>query len=151
VTSAHFEWNYTTFLNILFILLAVAVYWLSKNKKRFGGGEGYAIDPACGMQVRMSDAPATAVIAGTTYYFCSDRCHERYTSGAKHEPTCKSLTPVGAATATAVDPVCGMTVDTTDAAAIRNHDGVTYFFCSSGCATTFDTNPDPYIHHEVKR
>jgi YHS domain-containing protein len=76
VTSAHFEWNYTTFLNILFILLAVAVYWFSKNKKRFGGGEGYAIDPSCGMQVRISDAPATAVIDGTTHYFCSDRCHD---------------------------------------------------------------------------
>jgi uncharacterized membrane protein YraQ (UPF0718 family)/YHS domain-containing protein len=87
VTSAHFEWNYTTFLNILFVLLAVAVYWLSKNKKRFGGGEDYAIDPVCGMQVRMSDAPATAVIDGTTYYFCSDRCHDRSTSGAKNEPT----------------------------------------------------------------
>ncbi|MHB1511358.1 MAG: YHS domain-containing protein [Acidimicrobiales bacterium] len=157
VTSAHFELNYTTFLNIVFILLAVAVYWLSKSKKRFGGGEGYAIDPVCGMQVRMSDSPATAIIDGTTHYFCSDRCHDRYTSGVKHEPTSGSVTPiallarpsVGAATATAVDPVCGMTVGTAHAAATRDHDGVTYYFCNPGCATSFDANPDQYIHREV--
>jgi hypothetical protein len=123
VTSAHFEWNYTTFLNILFILLAVAVYWFSKNKKRFGGGEGYAIDPVCGMQVRMSDAPATAVIDGTTYYFCSDRCHDRYTSGANAEPPSRTVTPIALmakasprSITTAIDPVCGMTVETTHAA-----------------------------------
>ena len=157
VTSAHFEWNYTTFLNMVFILLAVAVYWLSKNKKRFGGGEGYAIDPICGMQVRMTDAPATAVIDGTTYYFCSDRCRDRYTSGSKRDLTGVTITPiavrarptVGAATATAVDPVCGMTVETAHAAATRDHDDVTYFFCNPGCATTFDANPEQYIHDEV--
>lgn len=159
VTSAHFEWNYTTYLNILFILLAVGVYWLSKNKKRFGGGEGYAIDPVCGMQVRMSDAPAKAVIDGTAHYFCSDRCHDRYTSGAKNEATCRVVTPIalmakpttGIAIATAIDPVCGMTVDTVHAAATRNHDGVTYYFCNPRCATSFDANPDQYIHHEVTK
>jgi YHS domain-containing protein len=164
VTPAHFQWNYTTYLNIFFILLAVAVYWLSKNKRRFGGGDGYAIDPVCGMQVRISDAPATAIIDGTTHYFCSDRCHDRYTAGVKNEPTSKVVMPIAlmaqptapVSTSTAIDPVCGMTVDTAHAAATRDHDsfvrqcqcGVTYYFCNPGCATTFDANPDQYIHHE---
>jgi YHS domain-containing protein/uncharacterized membrane protein YraQ (UPF0718 family) len=157
VTSAHFEWNYTTYLNILFIALAIGVWWLARNKKRFGGGEGYAIDPVCGMQVRMADAPASAVIDGTTHYFCSDRCHSRYTSGQKAtstsghtmRPIPLTATPSQASTTTAVDPVCDMTVDTAHAAAHREHDGVTYSFCGQGCAKKFDANPDHYIH-EVK-
>jgi YHS domain-containing protein/uncharacterized membrane protein YraQ (UPF0718 family) len=158
VTSAHFEWNYTTFLNILFLVLAVGVWWLARNKKRFGGGTGYAIDPACGMQVRKADAPATAVVNGDTLYFCSDRCHSRYTSGQKtatphgHSMTVLPLaakpSPVSSAT-TAVDPVCGMTVDTTQAAAHRDNHNVTYYFCSLGCAQTFDTRPDHYSIREV--
>ncbi len=157
VTSAHFEWNYTTFLNILFILVAVAVYWLSKNKKRFGGGEGYAIDPVCAMQVRTSDAPATAVIDGTTYYFCSDRCHSRYTSGKENgKPGVNEVTQIiltakpSETPSSAVDPVCGMTVNSNHAADHRDHDGMRYFFCSPGCATAFDANRDEYIRHEMK-
>ena len=158
VTSAHFEWNYTTFLNMLFILLAVAVYWLSKNKWRFGGGEGYAIDPVCGMQVRMSDAPGTAVADGMTHYFCSDRCRDRFSAGSRSNLTSSTMTPsslgprsaAGAAT-TAIDPVCGMTVETAHAAATRDHDDVTYFFCNPGCATAFDANPAQYVNHEVTK
>jgi YHS domain-containing protein len=158
VTSAHFEWNYTTFLNILFLVLAVGVWWLARNKKRFGGGTGYAIDPSCGMQVRMADAPATAVVNGDTLYFCSDRCHSRYTSGQKtatqdgYPMTVLPLTATSsqaASATTAVDPVCGMTVDTTHAAAHRDYADVTYSFCSLGCAQTFDGGPDHYIIHEV--
>jgi len=160
VTAAHFEWNYTTFLNVVFILLAIAVWWLARNRKRFGGGEGYAIDPVCGMQVRTSDAPASAVVDGTTYHFCSDRCRSRFLTGRSEEaPGTHQVTPIahiakpspGPATIDVVDPVCGMTVDPDHAAAHRDHAGVTYSFCNPGCATTFDANPDHYIDHEVKR
>ncbi|MFI5286182.1 MAG: XdhC family protein [Candidatus Dormibacteria bacterium] len=37
----------------------------------------------------------------------------------------------------AVDPVCGMTVDTKDSAHTAIHDGQTYFFCCSGCREQF--------------
>ena len=96
VTSAHFEWNYTTFLNIIFILLAATVWWLARSKERFGGGTGYAIDPVCGMQVRKSDAPATIIIDGTTQYFCSDRCLTRYSANRDADPASgqmKSMAP----------------------------------------------------------
>jgi len=46
--------------------------------------------------------------------------------------------------ATAVDPICGMTVDPKSAAASREHDGVTFHFCSPGCAATFDADPHRY-------
>jgi YHS domain-containing protein len=39
---------------------------------------------------------------------------------------------------TAVDPVCGMTVSKASPAATRTFDGVTYYFCSTGCAEAFD-------------
>ena len=49
-------------------------------------------------------------------------------------------------TAKVVDPVCGMKIDPTDAAATRDHDGTTIYFCSKGCAETFDADPHRYAH-----
>jgi uncharacterized membrane protein YraQ (UPF0718 family)/YHS domain-containing protein len=77
IVDAHFAWNYTTFLDIAALIGFGVLYWLYRNRARFGGGEGYAIDPICGMQVRTADAPASAVVNGERYYFCSDHCRER--------------------------------------------------------------------------
>jgi hypothetical protein len=157
VTSAHFEWNYTTYLNIIFLLLALAVWWLARNKTRFGGGDGYAIDPVCGMQVRTADAPASAVVDGTTSYFCSDRCRNRFLSGRSEEvPGTQQVATMTLAAnpspgqPTVVDPVCRMPLDPDHAAAHRDHHGVTYSFCSPGCASAFDTDPDHHSNPEVK-
>jgi Cu+-exporting ATPase len=46
--------------------------------------------------------------------------------------------------ATAIDPVCGMTVDPATAASHR-HDGTTYFFCNPRCLEKFKANPDRYL------
>jgi uncharacterized membrane protein YraQ (UPF0718 family)/YHS domain-containing protein len=78
IVSTHFEWNYTTFLNIFFFAVFAVLYWLYRNRERPGGGRGYAIDPVCGMQVRTADAPATAVHAGDRHFFCSDGCREHF-------------------------------------------------------------------------
>ncbi len=45
-----------------------------------------------------------------------------------------------------IDPVCGMKIDPARAAATREHDGQTFFFCSTGCAKTFDADPHRYGH-----
>jgi Cu+-exporting ATPase len=42
------------------------------------------------------------------------------------------------------DPVCGMTVTPDGAAASREVGGITYYFCSTACANTFDADPDRY-------
>jgi P-type Cu+ transporter len=42
------------------------------------------------------------------------------------------------------DPVCGMTVDPATAPACRSDGTGTTYFCSSGCAATFDANPGHY-------
>ncbi|HEX4493966.1 MAG TPA: permease [Acidimicrobiia bacterium] len=78
MVDSHFAWNYTTFLNIAFLALAAYLYWLYRNRARFGGGEGYAIDPVCGMQVQTANAPASRVHEGSRHYFCSDHCADRF-------------------------------------------------------------------------
>jgi len=39
-----------------------------------------------------------------------------------------------------------MSVDPSSAAATREHDGVTFYFCSPGCAAAFDADPHRYGH-----
>ena len=45
----------------------------------------------------------------------------------------------------AVDPVCGMQVDTTKARATRDYRGKTYYFCCEGCAKKFADEPEKYL------
>jgi uncharacterized protein len=78
IVSTHFAWNYTTFLNIAALATFAVLYWLYRNRERLGGGQGYAIDPVCGMQVEIANAPGRAIHGGHTYYFCADRCRERF-------------------------------------------------------------------------
>ncbi|MEO9224246.1 MAG: permease [Acidimicrobiales bacterium] len=78
IVMTSFKWNYTTFLNIAFLAAFAVLYWLYRNRERFGGGQGYAIDPMCGMQVRIGNAPAQRKHDGRDVYFCSDHCAERF-------------------------------------------------------------------------
>jgi uncharacterized protein len=78
VAPAHFAWDYTTYLNIVALVLFGVLYWAYRNRERLGGGSGYAIDPVCGMQVETSTAPSTLVYSGQAVYFCSDHCRHRF-------------------------------------------------------------------------
>jgi uncharacterized protein len=87
VAPANFSWNYTTYLNLVFLALFGVLYWLYRNGARLGAGVRYARDPVCGMQVETAQAPATVADAGERHYFCSDRCAERFEStraGTEH-------------------------------------------------------------------
>src|SRR5438067_1973271 len=44
--------------------------------------------------------------------------------------------------AMAIDPVCGMRVDTADAAATAEYEGKTYYFCSQACHDAFLSDPN---------
>ncbi|MFQ6114556.1 MAG: cation transporter, partial [bacterium] len=46
----------------------------------------------------------------------------------------------------ALDPVCGMTVDEKNAAAISEYDGTTIYFCAEACKKKFEANPDEYLN-----
>jgi Cu+-exporting ATPase len=49
------------------------------------------------------------------------------------------------ATAGAIDPVCGMTVDPHTAKHRADYRGHTYYFCSAGCRTKFVAEPQRYL------
>ncbi|MEA2476199.1 MAG: uncharacterized protein QOC87_398 [Actinomycetota bacterium] len=84
IVHTGFALNYTSVLNVLFLGAFGVLYWLYRNRERFGGGEGYANDPTCGMQVEIATAPARAVVSGTTYYFCSDGCRDQFLASQGH-------------------------------------------------------------------
>jgi xanthine dehydrogenase accessory factor len=52
--------------------------------------------------------------------------------------------------AEAVDPVCGMTVAATAASHPLAHDGVTYYFCGTGCRRKFELDPAAYRTRETR-
>jgi uncharacterized membrane protein YraQ (UPF0718 family)/YHS domain-containing protein len=78
IVTAHFEWNYTTVLNIVFLAIFGLLYWTYRNRGRLGGGRGYALDPVCGMQIESAHAPASLEHDDRRLYFCSDRCRDRF-------------------------------------------------------------------------
>ena len=78
VVPTGFAWDYTTYLNIVFLALFGALYWMYRNRERFGAGGRYARDPVCGMQVETAQAPATLELDGRRHYFCSDHCAGRF-------------------------------------------------------------------------
>jgi uncharacterized membrane protein YraQ (UPF0718 family)/YHS domain-containing protein len=82
LSSDQLTWNYTTILNVLFLVVAVAGWWLARHRERFGGGAGYAYDPVCGMQVSTVDAPARLADGDGYRYFCSERCREQFARDA---------------------------------------------------------------------
>ena len=45
----------------------------------------------------------------------------------------------------AKDPVCKMDVDDKKAKFKSDYKDKTYYFCNSGCKSTFDKNPSKYI------
>ena len=82
-------WNYTSWLNLAALAVFAVLYWLYRNRERFGGGVGYATDPVCGMQVETANAPATATHHGRRYHFCSDHCAQRF----RADPDAHATTP----------------------------------------------------------
>jgi YHS domain-containing protein/uncharacterized membrane protein YraQ (UPF0718 family) len=139
VAPTSFQWNYTTFLNIAFVVVAAGLYWLYRNRDRLGGGQGFALDPVCGMQVRTADAPAHSDWQGRRFWFCSDRCQQRFDAEPARYTSAKET--ASADPAPALDPVCGMRVDPASAASHRSYAGTEWYFCSVGCAEAFDADP----------
>jgi uncharacterized membrane protein YraQ (UPF0718 family) len=95
IVPAHFSWNYTTFLNIAFLGLAAVVYWL--YRQRSTGGQ-YAQDPVCGMQVERAHPGDTREHSGTTVFFCSPRCAERFDKDPTRYADKQAFEPMGAGT-----------------------------------------------------
>ena len=43
------------------------------------------------------------------------------------------------------DPVCGMQIESDDAAGTIEHQGTTYSFCSQACHDAFEADPGSYV------
>ena len=43
------------------------------------------------------------------------------------------------------DPVCGMNIDSEEAAGTAEYQGTTYYFCSQVCHDAFVANPSEYV------
>ena len=50
----------------------------------------------------------------------------------------------------AIDPVCGMTVNPSTAAASLEHEGKKYYFCNPHCARKFQSDPGRYLHPQAR-
>jgi uncharacterized protein len=78
VVPDRFQWNYTTFLNLAFLVVLGVLFWLYRSRRTDGSDGRYATDPVCGMQVEKANAPAHLVHDGADVWFCSDGCYARY-------------------------------------------------------------------------
>lgn len=45
----------------------------------------------------------------------------------------------------ALDPVCGMSVEIANAQHATTHEGTHYYFCSPGCKSSFEADPEKYL------
>lgn len=131
------------------------------------------IDPVCGMTVDPATAAGTFEHNGKTYYFCNPHCQHKFSADPEtylNKPPqlsqmhaapvmvqlggkTKSLPvmmPMQAAatitTETHIDPVCGMTVQPATAAAKHDHQGKTYYFCSTHCLHKFSAAPESVLN-----
>ncbi len=119
-----------------------------------------ATDPVCGMTVDPATARGVAQYQGDTYCFCSPGCMHRFTAEpAKYlAPDYKPGSPAAggpvqispAVRVVHKDPVCGMTVDASKAAASLEHEGKLYHFCCKGCAVKFKADPGKYLSPSYK-
>jgi xanthine dehydrogenase accessory factor len=91
---------------------------------------------------------ASGSLAGEARATGTTAATDAVTSEAVTTGTAASGTAPSAAEAT--DPVCGMTVPATPASRPLTHDGVTYYFCGSGCRREFEQDPHRYAKKETR-
>lgn len=128
------------------------------------------IDPVCGMTVTDASKPHT-LYADQTYYFCCQGCLTKFTAAPEQylkleesqhtQPTKKSsccAPPVSVQSAksccgssapsksehTEIDPVCGMSVETSTPLKTEYKDK-SYYFCNPSCLTKFEADAEFYL------
>ncbi|MFD1437658.1 heavy metal translocating P-type ATPase [Acinetobacter terrae] len=123
-------------------------------------------DPVCGMQVK-TDSKFHAQFKSQDYYFCSESClnkfnqqPEQYLQISQKASSCCASTAKAAVEekkssccggthpssshSSEIDPVCGMSVDTsTDLK--TDYQGETYYFCNPSCLEKFKADPEFYL------
>jgi YHS domain-containing protein/uncharacterized membrane protein YraQ (UPF0718 family) len=170
-------WNYTTVLDIAFLVLMAVMAWrfvttggiemLRAHARRPETGAKLVQDPVCGMSVDPATASEQIEYVGTTHYFCSAGCRSKFEkdparyaaqamqvghAGHLGQSLVMAATPGGhmERQTSAIDPVCGMSVDPNNAEYRSFQGGETYYFCSAGCKEAFDKDPGKYIARPKK-
>ncbi|MBI4824297.1 MAG: heavy metal translocating P-type ATPase [Nitrospirae bacterium] len=111
------------------------------------------IDPVCGMTIEDTSSKGKSTYKGTTYYFCSTMCKERFDKDPESflgkKPLIKpKMTKVSSMEALisetkkaigemAKDPICGMVIPK-ERSIKREMAGRQYYFCSEDCVRTFE-------------
>jgi len=129
------------------------------------GGGAKAIDPVCGMSVDPQKTAHRASYRGQDYFFCCNGCRAKFEADPEKylapKPAVAASVGCGCgshgnhdahdhaglapSSATAIDPVCGMSVDPQKTTHRTNYQGKDYFFCSGGCKTKFEADPQKYL------
>jgi uncharacterized membrane protein YraQ (UPF0718 family)/YHS domain-containing protein len=79
IAPERFAWDHTTFLNIGFGLVFIAL--LAIRRTGAAAITAHATDPVCGMQVDRANPGATADLDAERLFFCSPHCRDRYLRG----------------------------------------------------------------------
>ena len=108
----------------------------------------------------MTVDPATAagsyVHDGTTYYFCSKGCLQKFIAKSESKPTPVPVQigrhkhdhhdqMISVQDGTHIDPVCGMKVDPAHAAGEYEYAGTKYYFCAIKCKERFAADPESFL------
>ncbi len=91
---------------------------------------------------------AVAILAELVQLRAAGTLSER--KPAEREPASAAGPASVTGPAEATDPVCGMTVATGKAGRPLESGGVTLYFCSAGCRSEFQANPDSYARKETR-
>jgi uncharacterized membrane protein YraQ (UPF0718 family)/YHS domain-containing protein len=118
-------WNYTTFLDIVSLVLMAVLAWRFVTTGGIEMLRAHARRPSTEVEP-VGHLAHSHVMAATP-------------GGEMERPT------------SAIDPVCGMTVDPERAEYRSFQKGETYYFCSAGCKKTFDKDPAKYIGRGEKQ
>lgn len=154
--SSNTEVTMTRFLRMV-LVLSVVMFGIVIFSSAQQSNEETVTCAVSGEQMKKSEAKGSLEYEGNTYYFCCDHCQEAFEKDPEkyidqesrlenthmhqhgeeqmHE---KSESRV-------VDPVCGMEVEKSEAAATYEYKGTTYYFCMEGCKEKFEKNPEQYI------
>ena len=86
ISEREISWNYTSALNIVFLLVAAALVALTLRRG--------AKDPVCGMSVDRHKTPHHSVHDGATFYFCSAHCKKRFDADPKRSVETREAPPL---------------------------------------------------------
>ena len=138
MTGHSFDLGWTLWLNVVAIVVLAITFVLGR---RTASDDSVAIDPVCGMQVDTASPAAVADVEGQRYYFCAPRCQERFVDNPQKF---LGATPdmVEDPDGDAIDPICGMRVNSKSPAAVAEGTNGPVYFCSVGCHGRYLAGPD---------